>query len=123
MIYCLYGNRKEALMKLIFAIVRKEDSGAVIEQLNLNHYSVTKLATTGGFLRRGNVTLLIGTEEDLIATAIDIIKKECGKRKQIMYNMPYGGNLTMDHGAAVPIPVDVGGATVFVVDVDHFEKI
>lgn len=110
-------------MKLIYAIVRTEDSNAVVEELTKNKFSITRLATTGGFLRRGNTTLLIGTEEDQVSKAIDIVKKECGKRKQIVYNMPYAGNMPMENYTAVPVPVDVGGATIFVMDVEHFEKI
>jgi len=110
-------------MKLIYAIVRTEDSNAVIEELTRSRFSITKLATTGGFLRKGNTTLLIGTEEDQVPTVIEIVKKECGTRKQIVYNMPYTGNMSMENASAVPVPVDVGGATIFVMDVEHFEKI
>lgn len=110
-------------MKLIYAIVRTEDSSSVIEELTKNKFSVTKLATTGGFLKRGNTTLLIGTEEDQVQLVIQIVKKECGKRKQIVYNMPYAGSMPMENCQAVPVPVDMGGATIFVMDVEHFEKI
>ena len=50
-------------MKMIFAIVRKEDEGFVIERLTKEKISVTKLSSTGGFLRKGNATLMIGTED------------------------------------------------------------
>ena len=50
-------------MKMIFAIVHKEDEGFVVERLNKERISVTKLASTGGFLRKGNATLMIGTED------------------------------------------------------------
>lgn len=108
-------------MKLIYAIVRKEDGGCVIEDLTVNHFSVTKMATTGGFLQSGNTTLIIGTEEDKVDKVIDIIKKNCGERKRIVY----GGMPMMGASSSVqyPVQVDVGGATVFVLDVDRFEKI
>lgn len=112
-------------MKLIHAIVHSEDGDTVTEELNVQGFSVTKLATTGGFLRRGNTTLLIGTDEDKVEQVIDIIKKECGKREQVVYNMPY----THSHGvpvtsySTVPTTVDVGGATIFILDVERFEKV
>ena len=105
-------------MKLIYAIVRNIDSGYVTEALNKEGFYVTKLASTGGFLREGNTTLMIGTEEEQVDTVIDIVKKECGPRQQIISN-PVG---TAEY-AAMNTVVNVGGATIFVTDVDRFEKI
>ena len=67
-------------MKLILAIVNNDDSAVVSATLTKENYSVTKLSTTGGFLRAGNTTLLIGTEDDMVDDAIDIIRKYCSKR-------------------------------------------
>ena len=53
-------------MKLVIAIVNKDDSSAVASTLNKSGHYVTKLASTGGFLSKGNVTLLIGTDEDKV---------------------------------------------------------
>lgn len=112
-------------MKMIYAIVHSDDGDNVTEVLNMEKFIVTKLATTGGFLRKGNTTLLIVTEEELVDQVIDIIKKECGKRQQIVYTMPipYDPRSSMGLNTAVPINVDVGGATIFVVDVERFEKV
>ena len=71
-------------MKMIFAIVRKEDEGFVIERLNKEKISVTKLSSTGGFLRKGNATLMIGTEDEKVDTVLNIIKEECSRRKEVM---------------------------------------
>ena len=112
-------------MKLIHAIVRSDDGDNVTEELNARGFSVTKLATTGGFMRKGNTTLLIGTEEDKVEQVIGILKKECGKREQVVFNMPYAHS----HGvpvasySAVPTTVDVGGATIFVIDVEQFVRV
>ena len=113
-------------MKLIYAIVHSEDGNSVTEELNAKGFIVTKLATTGGFLRRGNVTLMIGTEEEKVTQAIKIIKRECGNREQVQYTMPYTdqpNDLPIAGYAASPVTVDVGGATIFVVDVERFEKV
>lgn len=105
-------------MKLIYVIVRNVDSGYVTEALNKSGYYVTKLASTGGFLREGNTTLMIGTDEDKVDQVIDIVKKECGERKQIIAN-PIG----VAEFASMNVAVNVGGATIFVMDVDRYEKI
>ena len=112
-------------MKLIYAIVHSEDGDSVTEELNANGFIVTKLATTGGFLRRGNTTLMIGTEEEKVTQAIKIIKRECGSREQVAYSMPYTqpNDMPMTGYDSHPSTVDVGGATIFVVDVERFEKV
>ena len=68
-------------MKLVFAIVNDQDGSKVLEALNKEGFSVTKLATTGGFLKVGNMTLIIGTEEDKVQRVIDIVKEKSHKRK------------------------------------------
>ena len=76
-------------MKMIFAIVRKEDEGFVIERLTKEKISVTKLSSTGGFLRKGNATLMIGTEDEKVDMVLQIIKEECARRKEVMINPTY----------------------------------
>lgn len=62
-------------MKLIIAITRDEDSEQVINSLIQNEYRVTKIASTGGFLRRGNTTLMIGVEDKKVDHVIDIMRE------------------------------------------------
>ncbi len=109
-------------MKLLYAIVRYDNEDEVINALTKKQYSVTKLATTGGFLKKGNTTLLIGTEAERVDEAIEIIKQECGKRQKITINMPYISGSTMMNCATMPMTVEVGGATIFVIDVERYEK-
>ena len=116
-------KERDDFMKLIYAIVRYDNEDEVINALTKERYSVTKLATTGGFLKKGNTTLLIGTDTDKVQHVIDIIKKECGKRQKITINMPYISGAAMMNCATMPMSVEVGGATIFVIDVEHFEKI
>jgi len=104
-------------MKLVYVIVRNNDSSQVIETLNRKGFYVTKMASTGGFLREGNTTLLIGTDEDKLDEVIDIVKKECGPRQQILMN-----NMSPGDYSAMNSVVNVGGATIFVMDVERFEK-
>ena len=109
-------------MKLIIAIVQDEDASRLISTLMNEGYSVTKLATTGGFLRAGNTTLLLGGEDDRVKGALDVIERVCKSRKQIATSpSPVAG--TSGVYAPYPIEVVVGGATVFVLNVDQFIKI
>ena len=64
-------------MKLIIAIVKDADDSQVIAQLVANNFRVTRMASTGGFLRRGNVTLMIGTEEERVQQAVELITNAC----------------------------------------------
>ena len=109
-------------MKLIIAIVQDEDASRLISSLMSDGYRVTKLATTGGFLRSGNTTLLIGVENERLQAAMDIVEKVCKSRKQIATSpAPISGAT----GVFVPYPIEVtvGGATIFVLDVEQFSKI
>lgn len=110
-------------MKLVVAIVQDEDSGRLVSQLMDKGYRVTKLATTGGFLRAGNTTLISGVEDDQLDEALAIIEKVCKSREQITASTtPMGGGTG---GVYVPYPirVTVGGATVFVLEVSQFLKV
>ncbi|MDR0897641.1 MAG: cyclic-di-AMP receptor [Oscillospiraceae bacterium] len=108
-------------MKLIIAIVQDEDASRLVSALMNDGYSVTKLATTGGFLRAGNTTLLLGVEDDRFKGALAVIEKVCKSRKQIASSpSPVAGTT----GVYMPYPIEVmvGGATVFVMNVEQFVK-
>lgn len=107
-------------MKLITAIVNKEDSKTVNTELVKAGYSVTKLATTGGFLMAGNVTMLVGTDDEKVDDCIAIIEKFSRQRTEVVPSTAsYGVGVT----TAMPLEVTVGGATVFVTHVERFEKV
>ncbi len=108
------------MMKLVVAIIQEEDTPHVVEQLNEAGFQVTRLATKGGFLRAGNTTLLMGTEEEKIPEALKIIEENSKVRTQYA-TMPSAGGAM--HGLVLaPIEIRIGGATVFVLDVDQFHK-
>ena len=111
-------------MKLIIAIVQDEDSSRLVNQLMKNGYGVTKLATTGGFLRAGNTTLLIGVDDEKLHCVMEIIEQVCKSRKQITAAPSSMGSMGGMPGAtSYPVEVTVGGATVFVMSVDQFVKL
>ena len=112
-------------MKLIIAIVQDEDASRLVNQLMKNGYGVTKLATTGGFLRAGNTTLLIGVDDDKLHAVMEIIEHVCKSRKQMTSAPSSVAAMGAMPGAAAsyPVEVTVGGATVFVLTVDQFVKL
>ena len=107
-------------MKLVTAIVNKEDSKAVCNELLKAKFYVTRLATTGGFLMAGNMTLMIGTEDERVDECIACISKCCQQRTEIV---PGTASLGVGLESTMPIQVTVGGATVFVTNVERFEKL
>ena len=111
----------EIKVKLIIAIVQDEDASRLIGSLMNDGFSVTKLATTGGFLQSGNTTILAGVEDSRVQDCLGIIEKVCKSRKQIATSpVTMGGSSGMY--ASYPIEVTVGGATVFILAVDQFVK-
>ena len=111
-------------MKIIYAIVSSDDGTRVTDVLNENQFSVTRLATTGGFLKKGNVTLMIGTEAVRVDEAITLIKDTCGKRQRITCNVPAPNISSISAGyTMMRMTVELGGATIFVIDVERYEKI
>ena len=107
-------------MKLIIAIVQDEDASRLISQLMNDGFGVTKLATTGGFLMAGNVTILIGVDEEKVQTVIDIIREHSHSRKQMI---PTASEMSYGYYPSMPVEVVVGGATIFVVDIERFERV
>ena len=109
-------------MKLIIAIVQDEDASRLVSKLMNEGFGVTKLATTGGFLRAGNTTLLVGVDDDKFDAAMAVIEKVCKSRKQIA-TAPTSMSGVNGVYSPYPIEVMVGGATVFVLTVDQFVKL
>lgn len=107
-------------MKLILAIMSNDDSPAVSSALTKENYQVTRLATTGGFLRVGNTTLIIGTEDDRVERAIEVIGEYSRRRTEVV---PSTASYDIGRYASFPMEVQVGGATIFVVDVEQFVKL
>ena len=111
-------------MKLVIAIVQDEDASRLVNQLMKSGFGVTKLATTGGFLRAGNTTLLIGVDDEKLSNVMEIIEKVCKSRKQLTATPSSVSAMgAMPGAASYPVEVTVGGATVFVMSVDQFVKL
>jgi uncharacterized protein YaaQ len=106
-------------MKLILAIVSREDANTVAKHLSESGFYATKLATTGGFMKIGNTTFLIGLEDEKVQPALSIIEKYAHRRADQAIHTDYLSN-TQYHQ---PVSVAAGGATVFVIDVEQFFKV
>ena len=106
-------------MKLVLAIVNNDDSAVVSAAVTRAGYFVTKLATTGGFLMTGNTTFLIGVDDEKAEDVIRIIRDKSKRRTQLV---PSNSVINYD-SAAAPAEVTIGGATIFVMHVERFEKV
>jgi uncharacterized protein YaaQ len=107
-------------MKMIFAVVNNDDSAVVNAQLVKDGFFVTKLASTGGFLKKGNTTFILGVDDEKVESAVDIIRRFSKKRT---YTTPIDVVSTASIGGTMtPIEVTVGGATVFIMNIEHFEN-
>ena len=108
-------------MKLVFAIVNNDDGPIVVAELIKKGYHVTKIASTGGFLKKGNHTFITAVEDTEVEDVIEIIKKYSKKRK---YTAPVDAvTAAAIGGGLAPIEITIGGATVFVTNIEHFERV
>lgn len=108
-------------MKLIIAIINTSDAAVLSTALTEAKFGVTKLATTGGFLKQGNTTLLMGVDDERVDEALALIKKYSGVRTEMQ---PIPSVSAYPSVMAPPaIEARVGGATVFVTDIERFEKL
>lgn len=109
-------------MKLIVAIIHNEDAGALVNALLERDHRATRLQSSGGFLKQSNATVIVGVEEDRVDEVIAIIRENCTSRTQVVNPMPpimEPGEFFMPY----PLEVEVGGATVFVLPVERFERL
>ena len=109
-------------MKLVIAVVQDQDVHKLLARLAEEGYGATKLASTGGFLRQGNTTLLIGVEPERVEEVVGTIKQMCQSRTQLVTPMEAVGR-SINGYLPNPIEVSVGGATIFVLDVEGFAKV
>ena len=108
-------------MKLIMAIGQDKDSNRLANEFIDANIRATKLSTTGGFLKAGNSTFIIGIEDERINDALELIKKTCQSRKQFV-STPMSLDVSLDGQVPYPVEVEVGGATVFVLPVEDFHR-
>ena len=101
-------------MKLVIAIVNNDDAHFVNTGLTSSGFHVTKISSTGGFLMNGNSTFLLGVDEEDLERALEVIKTHSKKRTQSVPAVMAGSNIY----GTVNTKISVGGATVFVLDIE-----
>jgi uncharacterized protein YaaQ len=109
-------------VKLVVAIVHPEDAGALVETLLEREFRATRLHSSGGFLKQTNATVLLGVDDEAVEDVLGIIRETCHSRTQLVNPMPpilEPGEFFLPY----PLEVEVGGATVFVLPVERFEKL
>jgi len=106
-------------MKLVIAIVHERDKMDICDVLTEEGFQYTVVASTGGFLKDGKSTLLIGVNDEKVDDCIDAIKKTASTREQVITQPPM--DIMGGMGMLNPIKVQVGGAVIFVVNVERFE--
>ena len=108
--------------KLILAIIQDEDAFHIMDHLASRGFMVTKLATTGGFLRSGNTTIICGVSEERIPELVEIIEQRGKSRKQITSVNAMNVNAN-ESFAPYPVEVTVGGANIFILNVEEFKRV
>lgn len=103
------SGRASGMMKLIIAVVQNEDADAVVDALLEEDFRATRLASTGGFLRRGNTTLMIGADEDQVDRVLEIIRQHTRT-----------GAPPAEEQAGMTPPA---AATVFVLDLEEYQRL
>jgi uncharacterized protein YaaQ len=103
--------------------VQDVDSRGVLDALMAEGYRATKVSTTGGFLVRGNATILIGIEDEQVDPVFAILRKHCHSRREFVSPVVPLGEAAAARHWVQPLEVEVGGATVFVLNVESFEQL
>ena len=110
--------------KLIIAVLQGDDYADTVDELNRSGFFATVLSSTGGFWKKKNITIMLGVEESRLSEAMDILKRCAGKRKQTVYSsvsMPAAGQYAAAM-PSIPMNMEFGGVTVFVLDLERLEK-
>jgi uncharacterized protein YaaQ len=109
-------------MKLVIAVVHGEDANSCSDALSDAGFVVTRFTTSGGFLQKGNATILTGVEDGRVDEVMGLLRKHARGRNEYMNPVPPMAE-PAEFFVPFPVEVQVGGATVFVLDVERFEKL
>lgn len=116
-------DKETSKKKLILAVLQGDDFADTVDELNRSGFFATVLSSTGGFLKKKSVTVMIGVEEERMQQVLDVLKQCAGRRQQMTYS-----DLSMSSGGPtpsipmVPVRMNVGGVVVFIIDLDDIQK-
>jgi uncharacterized protein YaaQ len=108
-------------MKLAICILHNRDRNRISDELTRAGFKFTVLSSTGGFLREGNTTLMVGLNDDEVTTLRELMSEFCSSREQMLNVASYEANPTAALLAA-PVKVPVGGAVMFLMPVEEFHR-
>ena len=113
----------EMKKKLILAVLQGDDYADTVDELNRNGFFATMLSSTGGFLKKKSVTLMVGVEGEKMQQVLDILKLCAGKRQQLSYSdMSMSASGPNPAISMMPVPMNVGGVAVFIMDLEDIQK-
>ena len=108
-------------MKLILAVIQHEDEGALTEAMELEGMNVTRIGSSGGFLRASNITLMTAVEDQQVQQLMALLGKYCKGRTKKAH--PWVPSMEARERFLGAIPVQIGGAAVFILSLERVEKI
>ena len=108
-------------MKLVIGIINSDDANDLLTEITKASFQATKLSTSGGFLKMGNVTVLVGVEDEKVDEVVEIFRSCCSRRSQMIPTTP--PYMSEGFVSAAPVQVTIGGATLFIIDVDKMIKL
>ena len=108
-------------MKLVIGIINSDDANDLLAEITKASFQATKLSTSGGFLKMGNVTVLVGVEDEQVDDVVGIFRNCCSRRTQMIPSTPH--YLGEGFVSTTPVQVTIGGATLFIIDVDKMIKL
>ena len=109
-------------MQLVLAIVHSDDAPDLIDSLTKKNFRATRINTAGGFLKESNATILLGVEEERVDEVLQTIQNNCQTRTQYINPLPpvmEPGEFYMPY----PVEVQIGGATVFILNINSFTRL
>ena len=109
-------------MQLVVAVVHSDDAPGLIDSLTKKGFRATRINTAGGFLKESNATILLGVEDEQVDEVLQTIQANCQTRTQYINPLPpvmEPGEFYMPY----PVEVQIGGATVFVLEIDSFVRL
>ena len=109
-------------MKLMIAVVQRQDAGDLVDALTARSHRVTRISSEGGFLREGNVTLVIAVEAEHIDAEMRLIHTHCHMRVRYISPLPPVAE-SGEFYPPTPVEVQVGGATVFVLNAESVTRV
>jgi uncharacterized protein YaaQ len=109
-------------LKLLLAIVHSDDAPGLLDALTKREFRATRINTAGGFLKESNATILLGLEDESVDEVLAIVQSNCQTRSQYINPLPpvmEPGEFYMPY----PVEVQIGGATIFVLDIEQFARL